>query len=263
MPKLLLEADFSQVEIRVVTHLSGCKGLADIFYRGGDPHTDTAAKIFGLPYDIAKQEKYRYPTKRMNFGVIFDITPEGLAADIEEHVADIVSEGGGDDLVIWSVEDCSRLINDWNRIYPEISDFRMEQVAYARRYGYVKDMFGRIRFVPEVYCPIRSIREAGARQAGNMPVQSSAQGIIKLAMAKLFQERNQWQLHDLVRFLLQIHDSLLLEVDDEPDFVLSRARWLRNTMCGVVKLSVPLEVDVKSGYTWADMKKLDLGPKEE
>ncbi len=172
MGKVLLEADLSQIEMRVIAHLSHCRRFIDIFLRGGDPHTETAVQIFGLPFDVAKQDKYRYPTKRLNFGIIYGITSEGLAADIEEHVADIVDEGGNkDDFVVWSIDDCSRLIDEWNGLYPEIKDFRLEQIAHARRYGYVKDMFGRIRFVPEIYCPVRSILEAGERQAGNMPVQ--------------------------------------------------------------------------------------------
>ncbi len=258
MAKVLLESDLSQAEVRVAAHLSKCKGLIELFLRGGDPHTETAARIFGLAPDVAKQDKYRYPTKRMNFGVIYGITEEGLAADIEEHVADIADEDGDASMVAWSVSDCARLIKEWYRLYPEIKDFRMEQVAYARRYGYVKDMFGRIRFIPEVYCPIRSIQEAGARQAGNMPIQSTVTGIVKLSMAKLFRERNERQLQDRVKFLLQIHDSLLFEVDSDPGFVKGCAAWIRGGMTDVVQLLVPLEADVKVGKSWGEMKKLSL-----
>ena len=253
MGKLLVESDLSQEEVRVAAHLSNCKGLIELFLRDGDPHTETAARIFGLSMDVAELEKYRYPTKRMNFGVIYGITEEGLSADIEEHVADIMDDDSSADLVVWSVDECARLIREWYKLYPEIKDFRMEQAAHARRYGYVKDMFGRIRFVPEIYCPIWTIQEAGVRQAGNMTVQSSSQGIVKLGMARLFRERNEWQLQDRVRFLLQIHDSLLLEVDDDPDFVKWCATWLRDGMCGVVQLRVPLCADIKTGYNWAEM----------
>jgi len=117
--KLLIEADYSQIEIRVITHLSRCCRFIDIFLRDSDPHTETAAQIFGIPSDEAQQMKYRYPAKRANFGIIYGITPEGLAADIEESATDIIDEGGNkDDFPAWSVDDCSKLIKDWNKLYP-------------------------------------------------------------------------------------------------------------------------------------------------
>jgi len=258
MGKILMEADYSQEEVRVAAHCSGCKGLIELFRQGKDPHAETAALIFNLSLEEARKERYRYPTKRMNFGVIYGITEEGLAADIEEHVADIIDEDGSTDLVPWSVEDCARLITEWNKLYPEIKDFRLEQIAHARRFGYVKDMFGRIRFVPEIYCPIRSIQEAGARQAGNMPIQSGSQGIIKLAMARLFKERNEQNLFDKLKFIMQIHDSMIIELDDDPGFVRDRAIWMRDVMTGVVHLTVPLEVDIKCGPNWGEMEKMEL-----
>lgn len=263
MSKVLLEADYSQQEIRVVAHCAKCRGLIELFLRGGDPHTETAAKIFGLPLADAKQDKYRYPTKRMNFGVIYGITEEGLAADIEEHIADLIDEEGSCDIKPWSVDDCARLIKEWYKLYPEVKDFRLEQIAHARRYGYVKDMFGRIRFVPEIYCPIQSVQEAGERQAGNMPIQSGSQGITKLGMARLFRERNERKWFDRVKFLMQIHDSIIIESDGELGFVREVARWMREGMTSVVSLLVPLEVDVKIGLNWGEMEKLDIGKTKE
>lgn len=255
---VLMEGDMPQEEIRVMAHESQCPALLGIFHSGGDPHTETASRIFGVPLDVAKQEKYRYPTKRLNFGVIYDISPEGLSEEIGEYIADLALEGIDLGIRPWSVDDCGRLIQEWYRLYPEVKDFRMEKVAQARRLGYVTDMFGRIRFVPEVFCPIRSIQEAGARQAGNMPIQSGSAGIIKLAMARLYRERDELGWRSGARFLLQIHDALLLEVRDDSGFIKQVAAWLGDVMANTVSLSVPLgPVDVKVGHRWGEMGKLD------
>lgn len=255
--KRLLTGDYDQEEMKLMAHESRCKAMIELFLRGGDVHTETAARIFGIPLEKAKETRYRYPTKRLNFGVVYDITAEGLAEDIGEWVSELNAEDTSNTIVAWTVEECARLIKEWYQLYPEVRDFRMEKIAQARRYGYVTDMFGRIRFVPEVLCPIRSIQEAGARQAGNMPIQSGSAGIIKLAMASLWRSRT-LELWNRIRFLLQIHDELLLEVDDDDRFVSGCAKWLTDTMSSVVSLSIPLTVSIKSGYNWADLKELQL-----
>ena len=180
--------------------------------------------------------------------MIYDISPEGLAEDIAEHVADT---GSG---VAWSVDDCARLIKEWNLLHPEVKDFRDEKIAQARRYGYVSDMFGRIRFIPEVSCPIASIREAGERMAGNMPIQAGSAGMTKLAMAALWRSRPSIGSVDQIRFLLQIHDSLMVEVTDDDEFVKKCSDWMVSTMVNVVSLSIPIKVDIKTGYRWGDLE---------
>jgi DNA polymerase I-like protein with 3'-5' exonuclease and polymerase domains len=169
---VILEGDLGQIEMCTMAHLSNCKGLIDLFLRGDDPHTTTAAKIFGVPYEEAKQDKYRYPCKRAGFGIIYLIGASGLRDQITEYLADLAMDGTPTDIEPWSEEQCQNFINDYYKLYPEIKDYQIERAAEARRKGYVQDMFGRIRYIPEVFCPIRSIQEAGARQAGNMPVTS-------------------------------------------------------------------------------------------
>ena len=236
---VMVASDYDQQEMKVMAHSASCKALIDMFNRNEDVHTATAARIFGIPYSEAKEEKYRYPTKRLNFGVIYGITPEGLAADIEEHTYDTNTDK-------WSVDDCSRLIKEWYTLYPEVSDYRMEMAAFARRNGYVCDMFGRRRFVPEVMCPIKSVQEAGVRQAGNMPVQSGSAGITKLAMIKLWKSRPPG-----VRFLLQVHDEIIVEAPSSSLDVC--VAWMKAMMSDVVKLSVPLTVSVKYGPNWGEL----------
>ncbi len=253
--RLLLEGDLSQIEVVCQAHLAHCKGLIELFLRGGDPHTETAAKIFGVPLDVAKQDKYRYPAKKGNFGVIYMIGGRGLSNQIQEYIADLRLAGEETEVASWSIDDCEKFIIEYYKLYPEVKDYQMEMAAQARRYGYVKDMFGRIRYIPEVYCPIKEIQEAGFRYASNMPVTSTAQGIIQLAMGQIYREIGQAGFKDFARPLMQIHDSLLDEVkDDDKERLLQYVAWKRGIMTGVVKLLVPVKVEFKVGKNWAEME---------
>jgi DNA polymerase-1 len=253
--KLLLEGDLAQIEMCIQAHLANCKGLIDLFLRGEDPHTKTASQIFGVPYEDAKQEKYRYPTKRANFGVIYMIGARGLSSQIGEYIADLEMEGEKVEVEPWSEQDCEKFINDWYALYPEVREYQMEQAAMARRYGYTVDLFGRRRFIPEVSCPIRSVQEAGLRMAANFSVTSSAQGVIKISMGELWRKLPRTGWSDKVKFLLQIHDSLLCELDDDDEFVREYVGWMRKIMCGGVKLLVPVKVDFKIGKAWGSLEK--------
>ena len=167
---LLGEGDLAQIEMCTQAHLANCKGLIDLFLRGADPHTTTASKIFGVSYEDAKQEKYRYPTKRANFGVIYMIGAKGLSEQIAEYISDLEMEGEKVEVEPWTEQECQNFIDEWYRLYPEVRDYQMDMAAMARRYGYVADLFGRRRFIPEVSCPVMSIQESGLRMAANMPV---------------------------------------------------------------------------------------------
>ena len=256
--KILAEADYSQIEMVTLAHLSGCKRLIELFLRGGDPHTEMAAHIFDKSLDDAKQEKYRYPVKRLNFGVAYLIGAMGLSNQINEYIADLEMEGTLVEIEPWDELTCEKFLAEWYKLNPEVKDFQMEQAAQARRYGYVVDLFGRRRFIPEVFCPVRSIQEAGLRQAANFPVTATAQGIIKLAMGELWRELPEMGWRGKVKWLMQIHDSLLVEMDEDPAFVREYLIWMRNIMCGVVKLAVPVKVDFKVGKAWGELSKFSL-----
>ena len=255
--KVLAEFDYSQIEVRTQAHLANCKGLIELFVSGKDPHTTTAAKLFNVPYEVAGQNKYRYPTKRMSFGVIYMIGPHGLSTQINEYIADLKMEGEPVDIDPWDEETCQKFIDEYYRLYPEIRTYQRVQLAHARRRGYVQDMFGRIRYIPEVNCPIMSIQEAGARMAANFAVTASAQGIIKAAMVELWQGLPSTEWRD-AKTLLQIHDSLLFEVQDDKDYLHGFVPWVRKVMTGVAKLAVPIEVDFKVGKAWGSMQKYTL-----
>ncbi len=255
---ILGEGDLGQIEMCVQAHLARCKGLIDLFLRGDDPHTVTASHIFGVPYEEAKKEKYRYPTKRANFGIIYMIGAKGLSEQIAEYISDLEMEGEPVEVEPWSEQDCEKFITDWYKLYPEVKDYQFEMASMARRYGYVRDMFRRIRYVPEVFCPVTSVQEAGCRQASNMPVQSSAQGIIKLAMGELWRELPRTEWHGMVRWLMQIHDSLVVEMVDDRKLWMPYLRWMHGIMCGVVKLLVPVKADFKVGRSWGELEKVKL-----
>jgi DNA polymerase I-like protein with 3'-5' exonuclease and polymerase domains len=194
----------------------------------------------------------------MNFAVIYLISPKGLAETIHENAVDIIVDGKPIDVSEWTEESCGRLIEDWYKMYPEVRDYQMETIAFARRHGYVVDMFGRRRYSPEVSCPIRDIRESGERAVVNMPVQSSSQGITKLAMAALWCDWTKMGRPESLRWLMQIHDEVMAEVTSGEESVRKWARWLKYIMDHVVTLSIPMTSDVKAGENWAEMKKVDL-----
>ena len=256
--KLLTEGDLGQIELRVQAHLANCKGLINLFLSGKDPHTTTASKIFGVPYEEAKKSKYRYPCKRAGFGIIYLIGAKGLHDQIVEYISDLEMDGEPVDIDPWDEDDCQKFIDDYYKLYPEIRDYQMESAAFARRYGYVVDMFGRRRFIPEVACPVRSVQEAGLRQASNFGVTASAQGIIKIGMGALWRGLPKMGWRGKVSFEMQIHDSLIEEIDSDPDFVRDFITWKQKVVCGVVALKVPVTMDFKTGTSWGSLKDYKL-----
>lgn len=253
--KVIAEGDYGQIEMVTLADMSGCKRLIELFNRGGDPHTEMAAKIFDVPLNEAEKSKYRYPVKRLNFGIAYLIGAQGLSNQIQEYIADLEMEGEPVEIEAWPEDTCERFIAEWYKLNPEVKDMQMEFAAMARRYGYVKDKFGRIRYIPEVACPIKSIQEAGLRQAANMPITATAQGIIKLAMGQLWRElpKTEWAKH--VKFLMQIHDSLIDEITDDEKIYKPYLAWKGKIMTSVVQLKVPIKVDFKVGKRWGDLQK--------
>ena len=238
---LLLASDYSQIEMRMMAHRARCQGLIDIFRSGRDVHTETAAHSFQVSMKEAESSYYRYPAKRVAFGTIYGIGPQGLLSlFIEEGVEH------------WSLDDCEDMLTNYYKLYPEIHDYQLETIAHARRFGYVKDIFGRIRYIPEVICPINRIRSEGERMACNMPIQGGAQGVIKLAMAKLWNTRGSRR----CKFLMQIHDEVILEV---PIVEMAETmHWVKQSMESVVSLDVPVLATVKIGDRWGELKEIKL-----
>ena len=239
---VLCSFDYSAIEMRMAAHCSQDHTMLDIFREGRDIHSETAARMFGIPVSQVDELKHRYPAKRVGFGVLYGISGMGLAIQM-----DMAGAKG------WTDAGCSDLIDSWFRVYRGVWGFMEECKAHARRYGWVSDMFGRRRLVPEVRSTSKKIVEEGLRYAMNQPIQSGAQGVIKLAMGKIWREVLPFIEPGVVRCLLQIHDDLLFEVKE------SEVGWviplIQGTMESAVKLSIPTPVDPKVGYRWGSMKK--------
>ncbi|MCK9600303.1 MAG: DNA polymerase [Sphaerochaeta sp.] len=252
----LLAGDFSQQELRLQAHEAHCKNMLAAYRDGVDLHTLTASRIFGVSMEEAEQPRYRYPAKTLNFSVIYLVSAQGLYENIHEQALDIIVDGKPLDVSEWTVDSCQKLIDDWYRLNWEVKDWQMEKVAEARRFGYVRDFLGRIRYIPELSCPIRHIQEAGERMCVNFPIQGGCAGITKMAMLESYRSRNELFSRDDVRFIMAIHDELMLEVRE--DMVAQIAVWLKNIMDNVVMLDIPMVSEIKAGDNWAEMQKLKL-----
>ena len=236
----LVFVDLSQIEMRVLAHVSNCTNLINLFNSGGDIHTDTATKVFGISRDEAKQDRYRKPIKNVNFGVVYGISAKGLH--------NLMVMNG---LPEWTLKDCEKLIRDYFLLYPEIRTYTQETVAYAIRNGCVRDMFGRRRIIPELQSPVEYIKAEGYRQAGNGPIQMGAQGILKLATNRIYQERNTMPF----KFLMQVHDELVLECPI--DSVVEVAQFIRDCMETTTQLSIPILAEASSGIRWGSTRTVE------
>jgi DNA polymerase-1 len=230
----LVAADYSQIELRVIAHVSGDENLKDAFARGADIHRETAARVLRKdPADITPDE--RSMAKMVNFGLAYGMSDYGLSTR-----AGI------------SREEARAFIENYFATYSGISYYMIHIKDLARRQGWVSTLLGRRRSSPELQMANSSLRAAGERMAINMPIQGTAADIIKIAMVRLPGRLREAGLG--ARLLLQVHDELVLEVPR--DEVEKTAPILRETMEGALKLDVPLTVDVKVGDDWESMKPL-------
>jgi len=227
----LLSGDYSQIDLRVLAHLSQDAGLIAAFAQDEDIHAATASRLFG----IAKEEitpEMRRNAKTVNFGVIYGMSDYGL-----EQATKL------------SREEASRFIALYFEKYPKVKEYLEATKEQARKLGYVQTVLGRRRFLPEINSSNRVVREAAERMAINAPVQGSSADIIKIAMINLHREMEKRKLKS--RMLLQIHDELLFEV---PEGEVEEMRSLvAELMPRAFSLSVPLKVDIKLGRNWGEM----------
>jgi DNA polymerase-1 len=228
----LLAADYSQIELRILAHVSGDEHLRDAFARGADIHRETAGRVLHKdPADVTHDE--RSMAKMVNFGLAYGMSDFGLS-----------SRAG------ISRAEAKAFIDNYFATYSGISYYMLHIKEVARQQGWVSTLLGRRRFIPELRIP--ALRSAGERMAINMPIQGTAADIIKIAMIRLPERLRAAGLK--ARVLLQVHDELVLEVPrGEVDAVVP---ILRETMESALKLDVPLTVDIKVGDDWESMKPL-------
>ena len=232
---VLLSADYSQIDLRVLAHLSGDRNFTEAFRSGEDIHRRTAGEIFNFAPEMVTPDMRR-SAKAINFGIVYGQTPHGLAQELGISRAEAM-----------------KYINHYFEACPGIKAWTEKTVADAKINGYVSTFAGRRRMLPELSSPNRNIRAAGERAAGNMPVQGGSAEIIKKAMlslAQLFHSSKD------VRLLLQVHDELIFEVKEEK--LKETAAAVKEKMENAYHLSVPLAAELKTGRNWREMKKLQL-----
>jgi DNA polymerase-1 len=227
----LLSADYSQIDLRVLAHLSQDPGLIAAFAQDEDIHATTASKLFGIPRDEVTPEMRRN-AKTVNFGVIYGMSDYGL-----EQATNL------------SREEAAQFIALYFEKYPGVKEYLEATKEQARKLGYVQTVLGRRRFLPEINSSNRMVREAAERMAINAPVQGSSADIIKIAMINLHREMERRNLKS--KMLLQIHDELLFEVSEEE--VEEMKSLVTELMPRAVELRVPVKIDIKLGRNWGEM----------
>ncbi len=229
---VLFAADYSQIELRILAHVTQDPRLVDAFLHDKDIHAATASDVFGVPETEVTPDMRRM-AKTVNFGIIYGLSAFGL------------SQRTG-----FSVKEAGTFIKDYNERYPAIKAYLDQTPAQARETGYVQTILGRRRYMGELRNSNAAIRQAAERQAINMPVQGTAADIVKIAMVRVSNEVRHKKLR--ARLLLQVHDELVFEAPHTELAVL--AELVKRNMEGVVQLSVPLKADLKVGLNWRDME---------
>jgi len=228
----LVAADYSQIELRIMAHLSGDPALIEAFLRDEDIHASTASQVFGVPLQEVTPSMRRR-AKVFNFGVIYGLSDWGLS--VRERI---------------SREEAAEFIRRYFERYPGIRRYIEETVQRTRELGYAETIFGRRRYLPEINSPNQNVRQAAERAAINMPVQGTAADIMKLAMNRVYAEMERRALRSLM--VLQVHDELIFECPAHE--VEEMKALLQEIMPSVAQLRVPLKVDVKVGKSWAELE---------
>jgi DNA polymerase-1 len=233
--KIFISADYSQIDLRVLAHISQDTKFIEAFKAGADIHSAMAREIFNIPERCPVTDSLRNAAKSINFGIIYGMSPFGLSKQLN------IPFGKA-----------KEYIDGYFERYDKVK-FWMEQIVkQASRDGYVRTIIGRIRYIPELRSTNAQVRKAGERMALNTPVQGSSADIIKIAMTNIYNEIKLKGYKSLM--LLQVHDDMLFEVPvGESENMIS---VIKNKMENPLHLSVPIVVDIKTGRNWGEMKKI-------
>lgn len=230
--RLLLDADYSQIELRVLAHIAGDENMKNAFLSGVDIHTQTASQVFKVPFDEVTSSM-RSGAKAVNFGIVYGIGEFSLAQDL--HI---------------SMKEAKQYIEDYLQTYPSIKQYMTDIVELGKSAGYVSTIIGRRRYIPELRASNRIVQGFGERVAMNAPIQGTAADIIKIAMVNVYKRLKNEGLKS--KLILQVHDELIVEVEKGEE---EAARTvLVEEMERAMQLSVPLKVDCNIGKTWFDTK---------
>jgi DNA polymerase-1 len=228
----LLSGDYSQIDLRVLAHLSQDPGLLAAFQQDEDIHAATAAGLFGVKPSQVTPDMRRL-AKTVNFGVIYGMSDYGL-----EQATELTRQ------------EASQFISTYFEKYKGVKEYLDSTKEQARRNGYVQTLMGRRRYIPDINAPNRQVREAAERMAINMPVQGTSADIIKVAMINLAREMKERGVQS--KMLLQVHDELVLEVPEAEMHIMRKL--VPEVMSAALRLSIPLKVDIKEGKNWAETK---------
>ena len=227
---LLLSADYSQIELRLIAELSGDEELKTAFLRGEDIHRSTASKVFNVPLELVSREQRSY-AKTVNFGIIYGVSAFGLSQQTD-----------------LSQKESKELIDTYFRTYPGLKNYIQSQIDFARKTGYVETILGRRRYLKNINSANAVVRAGDERNAVNAPIQGSAADIIKIAMIRIHEQLEKEKLHS--KMILQVHDELVFDVlKEEMDIVMP---LVKQAMENAYPLSIPLIVDAGAGENWLE-----------
>jgi DNA polymerase-1 len=233
----ILSADYSQIELRVMAHISGDEGLAGAFRNGEDVHTTTASLVFGIPpKEVTREQRRR--AKEVNFGIMYGIGPFGLATRLD--ISQAEAKG---------------IIGRYFERFPGVHGYISDTIEKAKKDGYVSTLLGRRRYLPDITSRNFTVRSNAERQAINMPIQGTAADMIKIAMVRIGRELRKHPMK--LTMLLQVHDELVFEAEKPParggSGSLAKAKDLIvREMKNALPLSVPVEVEVGVGKNWLE-----------
>ena len=227
---ILLSADYSQIELRIIAALSEEHHMIESFLHGEDIHRATAAKVFGVPLEAVTREQ-RSHAKTVNFGIIYGVSAFGLSAQTD-----------------LSRSESKELIDTYYATYPNLRNYINKQIRFAQEHGYVETVLGRRRYLPDIHSRNQVVRGAAERNAVNAPIQGSAADIIKIAMIRIYEQLQAQQLQ--TRMLLQVHDELVFDVPKNELEVVKPL--VKEAMENAFQLSVPLVADLGIGNNWLD-----------
>ena len=227
---LLLAADYSQIELRIIAHLSKDKSLMEAFRKGMDIHTATASKIYGVKPEMVTKEMRRN-AKMVNFGIIYGISAFGLAQRLGIPRSEAAS-----------------IIKNYFQQYPGVKAYMEKSIAFAREHGYVETILGRRRYLPDINSANSVVRGYAERNAINAPIQGSSADMIKIAMINIFRELEKNNMK--TKMILQVHDELVFDLFKEESEKVQQI--VKDKMINAIKLDVPVVVDMKTGKNWLE-----------
>ena len=226
----LVDADYSQIELRILAHITGDEHMQQAFLNGEDIHRSTAAKIYGIPQEEVTS-RLRSSAKAINFGIMYGKGAYSLAKDIGV-----------------SVKEADAFLKNYLAAFPKVSGYMDKTIADAKACGYVSTLFGRRRALPELASSNFNVRSSGERMARNTPIQGTAADVIKLAMVRVWKRLRNEKMES--RLILTVHDELIVEAPQAE--AEKAAQILREEMEGCVQYAVPLSTDVHAGKNWLE-----------